>query len=79
MGQIEVVFLNESTMLNVHIDGQVFGPGKHVLTYYSVIKYRHNHDYLVLTVKDREGVRTVYVPSYMIRRITWIRREYKCY
>lgn len=79
MGEIEVIFLNESNLLNLHIDGQVFGPGKHVLTYYNVIKYRFNHDFLVLTVKDKDGVRRVYVPAYMILRITWIRRLFKCY
>jgi hypothetical protein len=78
MGQIEVVILNDSSC-NYQIDGNLFGPGKHVLTYYQVVKYRHNHDYLVLKVRDLEGVRTVYVPCYLIRRITWIRRGYKCY
>lgn len=78
MGEIEVIIMNEG-ICNVRLDGQLFGPGKHVLTYYDVIKYRHNHDYLVLTVRDREGVRKVYVPCHVIRRITWIRRLFKCY
>lgn len=78
MGQIEVNIVNDCHC-NCRIDGNLYGPGVHVLTYYDVIKYRHNHDYLVLTVRYREGVRKVYVPCHVIRRITWIRRGYKCY
>lgn len=68
-----LIILENCYSFQIEIDGKKYGKGSFTLTYYGVVKFRVNHDFLVITVRDGlKGVHKVYVPIYMLRQITFI-------
>ena len=73
MNTLFIIITNRYTS-QIEIDGKRYGNATFRLTYNGVIKFRVNHDLLVITV--REGinkVRRVYIPVHVLDLATYIK------
>lgn len=72
MTRMFVVLENKYTS-QVEIDGKRYGNGTYVLEYNGVIKFRVNHDLLVITIRDNiKDVHRVYIPIYLVHQLTFV-------